>query len=375
MYIVLSGAKTNLGDFLITERATALLRHLRPDRELVVRPAWEPLDPEDDTVRAASAIVIAGGPGYRPDMVPHVYPLVPDLEALGCPVVPLGVGFKGRAIDPLTLRAYRFSETTLRALRVMADRAPGLGCRDRPTVSVLRAHGLHTATLVGCPVWYDLASLGARARLPSHVKRLVFTPAQQRDLALQSIELGKELARLFPEAERICSFHRGLDETNRWTPKQDIESNQRIARELAGHGFAAVDVAGDLAKIQFYDDCCLHVGYRVHAHIYFLSKRRPSVLVHEDGRGAGVSATLDVHGVDAYAEIVPKALCARLEPVAPPRLLQRLAATRQPDPLSVDTAISMLAHDRETGFARFCGVPAVIDAHFERMRDFIQRLP
>jgi hypothetical protein len=38
-YVVLTGAKRNVGDFLIVERCTELLRQLRPDRELRFAPS------------------------------------------------------------------------------------------------------------------------------------------------------------------------------------------------------------------------------------------------------------------------------------------------------------------------------------------------
>lgn len=92
-YLVLTGAKRNVGDFLIVERCTALLRQLRPDRELRFVPSWKPLDPRADVLRDARAIVIAGGPGFYPT----VYPLCPELAELPCPVVPLGLaGREGR---------------------------------------------------------------------------------------------------------------------------------------------------------------------------------------------------------------------------------------------------------------------------------------
>ena len=50
----------------------------------------------------------------------------------------------------------------------------------------------------------------------------------------------------------------------------------------------------------------LHVGMRVHAHIYNLSIRNPSLLLEEDGRGAGVNDALGLarlkifNSVDVY---------------------------------------------------------------------------
>ncbi|HZO09715.1 MAG TPA: polysaccharide pyruvyl transferase family protein, partial [Myxococcota bacterium] len=297
-YVLLSGARRNAGDFLITERAVALLQRLRPDRELRVAPAWEPLDPHGELLRDARAVLIAGGPGFQPAMVPEVYPLAERLDELPCPVIPFGVGWKGRAGDAYAVRRYAFTARSRAALRWMADRTPLLGCRDGLTQEVLRRHGIGNTALVGCPVWYDAASLGKDPEPPRTVERVVFTPAQLHALRDQSVEVARRIAELLPRAEKICSFHRGLDEV--WMPRADAENNRSLAAEIDALGFDVVDVSGDASRLRFYDECTLHVGYRVHAHLYFLSKRKPSLLVEEDGRGAGASQALGIRGVPAF---------------------------------------------------------------------------
>lgn len=374
-YVVLCGAKRNVGDFLITERAVALLRRLRPDRELRVAPAWEPLDPRGELLRGAKAILIAGGPGFQPAMVPEVYPLAERLDELPCPVTPLGVGWKGRAGDAGAVRSYVFSERSRAALRWMADRSPALGCRDELTREVLRRHGIGNTALVGCPVWYDLASLGKELEPPRAVERVVFTPAQLHALRDQSIEVARRIAEIVPRAEKICSFHRGLDAQGPWMPRADAENNRALAAAVDALGFDVVDVSGDTSKIRFYDECTLHVGYRVHAHLHFLSRRKPSLLVEEDGRGAGASQALGVRGVAAF----------RREG-AGPRLLGRLRGWRAgsdgPDrsPYRVDAGAPaalgrLLREDLDTGFARLTGIGGAIDRHFARMRVFLRGLP
>ena len=62
-YVVLTGAKKNIGDFLITQKATELLNIFRPDRELIPYRAWENLDSHIDILNNSKAILILGGPG------------------------------------------------------------------------------------------------------------------------------------------------------------------------------------------------------------------------------------------------------------------------------------------------------------------------
>jgi hypothetical protein len=374
-YVVLSGAKRNVGDFLITERALALLRRVRPDRELRVLPAWEPLDPRAEALRDARAILIAGGPGFQPAMVPEVYPLAERLDDLPCPVIPLGVGWKGRAGDANAVGTYAFSERSRAALRWMADRAPALGCRDELTREVLRRHGIGNTALVGCPAWYHLPSLGKGLEPPTAVERVVFTPAQLHELREQSVEVARWIAEILPRAEKICSFHRGIDEVGPWVPGADAENNRALAAAVDALGFDVVDVSGDTSRLRFYDECALHVGYRVHAHLYFSSRRRPSLLIEEDGRGAGASQALGLRGVPAFRrDRFPR----RIAGWATGRRARREADAAGPyrvDAGAPAALARMLREDLDTGFARFARLGETIDRGFARMQDFLRGLP
>ena len=375
MYVVLSGAKCNLGDFLITERAVALLQALRPEREIHVLPGWEPLDPASDLLRSARAIVIAGGPGYQPHFHPRVYPLAERLAELPCPVVPLGLGWKGIAGDEFALGRYRFSPASLQALQWMSAQTDSLGCRDPLTAEVLRRHGIENTSMVGCPVWYDFPSLGREVARPAQIDRVVFTPAQLHGLKGQSVEVARRIAALWPSAERICSFHRGLERAGRWLPEADVANNREIAAAVAELGFRVADVTGDLAEIGFYDDCTLHVGYRVHAHLYFLSKRKPSLLLEEDGRGAGMSRALGLAGVAAFT---PSPLGQRLQRGLAPRLSARASRFAPPYRLNRDAPAqveAILQRDAADRFERFGDTAEILDAHFECMKKFVRGLP
>lgn len=95
--VALHGARKNAGDFLIRERALALIRHVRPDHDIVVHPRWESLD--EAIIAGADALVLCGGPGLRTDSYPETFPLVPDLSSIRIPVLPLALGWSGRPAD------------------------------------------------------------------------------------------------------------------------------------------------------------------------------------------------------------------------------------------------------------------------------------
>ena len=47
----------------------------------------------------------------------------------------------------------------------------------------------------------------------------------------------------------------------------------------------------------------LHIGYRVHSHLYMLSQRKPTVLIAEDARGESQNSTLGLQNLNRDSSI------------------------------------------------------------------------
>jgi hypothetical protein len=298
-FIALTGAKKNVGDFLITERAVALLENLAPEYDFILRPHWEQLD-SIQFVNNSEGIIILGGPGFQMNMYPGVYKLVSDLNDIKVPIYTLGAGWKGVPGDRTTEKLYQFTSSAKKMLDEMEATRGGMSCRDYQTERTLKNNGYKNVTMTCCPVWYDLDSIGRKFDAPQNIKRIIYTPAQEEVFSNQSIEVLDFLKKRYSDAEIIVSFHRGIGEADQYTPEWDAKNTLKIAEAAQEMGAEVIDVSFDASKLRIYDDCDLHIGYRVHAHIYFLSKRMPSILLHEDGRGNGVSEALYSPGIDAY---------------------------------------------------------------------------
>lgn len=373
MYTVLSGAKKNAGDFLITERAEELLRRFRPEHELSRLPSWESLEPHLEQVNASTAVIILGGPGLQRDMYPRVYRLTEDLARIRVPIILMGSGWKVFPGDAVSQRQFTFSKPSLDALRKMSAGAEYLGCRDWLSVQVLRKAGIDNALMTGCPVWYDLSSLGRPMQRPPQVKHLIYTPAQQPFFREPSLAIARMLAELFPNARRVCAFHRGIGVKDQFTTSAEPANNLTIANEAARLGFEVVDVSGSASADGDYANCDLHVGFRLHAHLSALSKRVCSVLLHEDSRGIGASQTLNVRGIDAFERTPVGALDLRVARLT--RLAERRLGGLRPAQQCAEHVRAYLSHLLDTDFASYAGVGAVIDAHFEQMQRFLRGLP
>ena len=81
MIVTLTGALKNVGDFLIAERARALLARF-VDAEQRNLPRHLPLGDQLDAVNRARAVLFCGGPALAADLYPGIYPLAEPLDRL-----------------------------------------------------------------------------------------------------------------------------------------------------------------------------------------------------------------------------------------------------------------------------------------------------
>lgn len=370
--ITLTGAKKNIGDFLITERCEKLLEQIKPDFELIKFPHWESLDDKLELVNNSCGIIIFGGPGYQINMYPGVYKLTKDLNDIKVPIIPLGLGWKGVPGDFHTLQNYKFNKTSLLLLNKIAENSKSLSCRDYYTARALENNGFITSVMTGCPVWYNLNYLGHDMRIPNEIKKIVYTPAQLEMFSNQSVDIMISLKKMFPDAEIYCSFHRGIGGNDQYTPKWDSINTKHLSERAKELGLIPVDTSYDLEKIKFYDDCDLHIGYRVHAHIYFLSMRKPSLLINEDGRGRGVAEALNINGVDGFKRLRTENILDRIPKVRV--LYNRIFPVIGLNNTCSEEVEFAISSDLKNRFIRYSGLSKVIDENFNIMESLIKSL-
>ena len=290
MLVILTGAVKNIGDFLIADRAKKLLTEY-VDSDIVEINRFNNLEPYLDVINNSRALILCGGPAYAPGMYPDIYPLVSDLSKIKVPIIPFGIGWFGKPFHHY--EDFRFSDKTKHFLKETHEKIEFSSCRDILTKDILENEGVNNVLMTGCPVWYDLESINKPFRFESDVKKVVITSGARADLLIQSIRILFMVKRKFQSAKIYLSYHRGIFPGKGTPPRKGI-SYTLLALVGWLAGASIVDVSSDLNRIKFYDDCDLHIGYRVHAHLYFLSKRLPSILINEDGRGLGMVKSMNL---------------------------------------------------------------------------------
>lgn len=287
MIVILTGAIKNVGDYLIGSRARKLLREF-VDEDIVELNRFKLLDEHLETINKARAVFLCGGPAYAKNLYPGIYPLVSNLDDIKVPVIPFGLGWSGKPFGKP--EQFSFTNSSVKFLDSVHKHVDATSCRDEITESILNRLGYDNVIMTGCPVWYDLDSIGKELSTDP-IKKIVFTTPAKPSLIRQNHKLMKELRNQFPDAELICSFHRGIG-PDKYTSYKKGAFYTGMALNAKMLGYKVVDVAYGVDQIDFYKACDLHVGYRVHAHLDFLSRRKPTVLINEDGRGQGMAKTL-----------------------------------------------------------------------------------
>jgi hypothetical protein len=368
MYLLLHRALRNAGDYLIHERARRLIETFRPDAELVTAEAWRPLRDqlEPDILARCRAVIVSGGPGYQNGMAER-YPLLSPGE--GPPLVLLALG---SFIVPGTRRqiaSCMFDPPTRGFLDAVAARSPYLGARDRVSASILEANGYPNVLMTGDPAWYDLSAIEAPVRVPPSLRSIAVTPPANPGYFGQAIRLFERLATAFPGASVSVVHHRGVQ--------------RPFASVAQRHGWSSVDITGSSAGFTVYDDADVHVGYRVHAHLYALSRAIPTYLVAEDSRGIGVHRTLGELGAVGFDEradaLVPRLVLAQLPRVAN----AHRAATSWIGPYAgrflpvtrLDRLVDRVAADLEAGFLEHGRARTLIRETLPVMRQMLESLP
>lgn len=311
-YVLLTGSKNNAGDFLIKDRAKSLLTWLRPDRKLIDVDGWKPLDQSTlDVVNQSKALILMGGPALQEKMRPRVYGLTDNLSDINVPILTMGIGWYSADGGWQATHDYKLNSATLDLLARVEQSGFLSSVRDYHTLNALRCHGFSQYLMTGCPALYSKEHIDRPAVLPEKVKTLGFSLGVAfrtsnrmfRQMQEAILALRDELA----DVKLTVAFHHGLDKNYLNSPgssSQLHKAQARFQQWLESESIAYKDISGSAENLkQFYGDCDMHVGYRVHAHIFMSSIGKPSVLLNEDGRGKALASVLGGVIFDAYQSV------------------------------------------------------------------------
>jgi len=378
-YVVLTGSKNNAGDFLIKHRAKKLFEIFRPDREIIDIDAWKKFDQDTlEFVNGAKALILLGGPSLQLNMYPNIYGLVDALEKITVPITTMGVGWKSINGQWEDTYDYPLSGRTVELLKKIDSSGLASSVRDYHTLNMLALKGFNSFLMTGCTAYYDIPFLGTSISLPEKVSKVSFSlgvsfmesPSMEKEMKLQILQLRDAFKVSFFEVV----FHHGLNTTEflqtHGAKKRHNYRHNVFLNWLKEKGVSFVDISGSAENlINYYNGVDLHIGYRVHAHIFMNSVSKPSVLISEDGRGKAVDKVIGgivINGFNAYKKNIVSKVLNRLF-----HFYDRYTANTR----VTQEVLCQLGYERKTQSARFLLSRKLIDENFRVMKKYISQLP
>ena len=385
MYTILSTfpphASGNVGDKLLEEQAKALIEKETDVSEFNVYFRGRDFTADVAKLNESDAVIMPAF-AIREPIHPNTYALTEDLDDIAVPLIPLAANWSHYPGDEVSNETRRYSSETISFIDRL-DRQPELDrltTRDVYTKNILERHGFNDVTLVGDLGWYHEEYMGQPMRIPDSIDQVVMTTPHNAHYVPQAGKLMDMLISEFPDATLTCSFHSSLS-----------ASDKKLRTMAEERGFEIVLASHNTNNIEFYDDCDLHVGYRLHGHISFLRRRLPSVLIGEDGRGNGFNATLGIGGFQATRRRLgprPASVVERFGKSIIGKGIEAITSgafnkpniyrqTIAPVDMTVPDRIRrFLLEEQANGFASYDAVPELFDSTYKNnMKPFLQSLP
>jgi hypothetical protein len=380
-YVILTGSKNNAGDFLIKFRAKQLFSRIRPDRDLVDINAWE--DRTNDHLELfndASAIILMGGPALKPNMHPDIYKVLGNIDDITTPIVTMAIGWRAFPGDWSQTHNYKFSQASFKLLKRINDSGFISSVRDYHSLNILINQGLSAFRMTGCAALYDFNYLNNKYDDKQEINKIGFSLGvsfvnsihHERNFK----KLITELQKKFSDKDFFVAFHHSLDDSafSQSYKKRSffLKRHLTFVKWLSDNKIQYRDISGSAENLmKFYNEMDLHIGYRVHAHIYMSSVNKPSVLIAEDGRGKALKQVLNGLILDSETHSMVSA-----------KILNRISNTLKSPIKTYNTnnkltedVISNLDNEFQSGFSRIKRSRLMIDDNFKQMENFLLQLP
>lgn len=376
-YVILTGSKNNAGDYLIKYRAKKLFSILRPDRKIIDFDGWKPLSDQDlSVVNESKALILVGGPALQNRMYPRVYGLRKNLDDIKVPIMMMGVGWYSKSGRWEDTYNYKLDENSLRLLKKIADSGFLSSVRDYHTLNTLQNFGIKNVLMTGCPALYEADQINQVFSFPNEIKKIGYSLGvsmnTSENMKRQMKQVLITLKDMFPDAEVVTVFHHSIAEDYLQTDgatKKLYKTHLQFKDWLEENDFAYVDISGSAENLmEFYDSCNMHVGYRVHAHIFMSSISKLSVLLNEDGRGRALEKVIGGKIIDAYKSVQDSLWI---------KILHKLGLPFDnfvPNRYLVQDLQHIIEYELDKGI-KFSQPRVEIDRHFNLMKQFIAQLP
>jgi len=295
----------NMGDGMILE---AILKLLEPHESQYVFTSRKNLSGEDiEKINSTKALILAGSNQLNDHTMLIPVKDLETLERIKVPIFPFGVGIHGH--PPL---ASTMTHQTREIILRIHERIRYSSWRCLHTMDYLIRHVpelKEKILMTGCPSMYGPAVLNGHpfARRENVV---VVTVTERGDFWQREKKTIDFVASRYSKAEKVLSLHQffkpsGSESAAKiWKKSEGPDDLRRFAEKKGFHIFVPRSAR---ECMEYYARCDVHVGSRLHAHLYFLSQAKRSFVTHVDDRSFGLARTFgfplcDYNRLSAYED-------------------------------------------------------------------------
>lgn len=349
----------NIGDALITQCTKEIIKDTYPNEDICFHVLWRASQwNEIKNKIEESDFIIFACLAIRPNMTITEYP---SLKSIISSNISYGVLAAGTSIEYKYKENIleQFSEDTISTLKRINKEAIFFNTRGVLSQLVCSKMGLHRVEFAGDIAFYD-KRYSQKAFIPlNQVRRIAISDPHYPNWFLPSLEyLFSQLKDLFPNSEIHILQH---------------GRNFIVEEFCKKHSINFTPIFKDLKQgLEEYNNFDLHVGFRVHAHVSMLKRRKPSYLLEQDGRGIDYGLTLDkklsINCSPYYNNIVGlKNLIRRY-------LKRHIIDLPTINRSNIDFLLSIIRQDLKTDFSKFIGLEKQIESFNENNLQDIKKI-
>ncbi|KAB2823160.1 polysaccharide pyruvyl transferase family protein [Aliivibrio finisterrensis] len=344
----------NIGDQLITRAVVDLLK--KHHQDAVIETFWRAAD-WDDVKKGIeeSDIIVFACLIIREKMNVIEYPYIGNILDLNKPISIVSAG-TSLHVHRLGQDIYNYlSQDSIELLKKLDNVAISFSTRGYLTQSLCKRIGLNNVTFGGDVAFCETKCYGKSFEKRKKIKDIVISDPHHEEFYLKSfLTLIEEVKISFPDSNIKIALHGVNRLIENFARENDIPYIRIYEDPEAG--------------LRVYDQVDMHIGFRVHAHVSALARRKYSYLLEQDGRGGEYGLTIDKR------ISTPNFRTMSMNPLR--RILHkiRLVNNITVDTIPAQALVAMIKQDEAQGFEKFIGLEHKLDEFSDNINNQIKTL-
>ncbi len=345
----------NIGDALITNSLKQAISDLLGPH-LTFNTIWRAAqwNKVKETIIKSDFIIFACL-AIRENMGTNEYPFINEILNSS---IPFGIMSSGTALNPYDTDILNtFPESTTHLLEKLNKKAVFFNTRGVLTQSFCENLNLNNVSFAGDIAFYDTRFDHREFQSLDSIKSIVISDPHYPSIFKNSyIRLIKTIRKEYPNASITTLFH-GINPIIEQICKEERIPFIKIYE----------DIVNGLDK---YDDYDMHIGFRVHAHVSMLKRRKPSYLIEQDGRGIDYGLTIN-NNISINSAPIP---LVRFSLKKLYRFLPKGKEYLKVNSNNIDLLFAIIKQDKKTNFRRFTSIEKQINTFISNIKIDLKKI-